>query len=818
MSAVTSSGIQRHRQHAYEVGTNKHNKYGLNYGYSVNPDPNNPYGWQAYEAERAQQKKQHADMQAAAAASQLQMQMAAGMAPITASGIRQPSSPSSSSVVCTSLSSSVPESSCSTSPSEKKKKKKKEKEKEKEKKKRKGKCSGTACRMKSLRVRRPGPHWCDGKKWGGKIWGMTRDPGDKNPDNWGLYFDPKLSKSDVIKICRRRCPPSTKHHKTVETKVIVTRCCHGPGCPQCQTAVSLPVPDAAEYGGAGDAGDGVMAVDLGPGPSMPPHPGYSGHPAGNVERWRVHTAANTTKEKSKSGSSKSSKSSKSGSKKSSGKTKYSFYGTAPKPQNKGFDNRFLFAGKDFSKDGGSSGAVRAGGNYARVASGGQGPSGGDKVEPPAAHRSPSSHGGGGGDGGDPVGHVASPEPEQTVRPHVGQNTGEDAGGEAANSSKKSSKGKGKEPDTNSCWVESPESAGPSTSSYGVTTGSQDNDRESRFDRFRSRRDDSGRVRDGSWERVSPQVQREREWQRLQDEERGRLEREAEAEADAEQDYPASLQKVAEACSPGSADGHSYNNSDSYSCTYSYSYPDFDAAAKPPSNANSSSNTPTEYLTLVDSSYFAHMDDPTRRRTGSGTMLSNTKKPASSISVSCSAISSPYSISGDTGYETGHEADSEAHRLSDEAGVYEDPGYGSMHESTCDGYGSFGTYGDGYSSYADYGHGHDGDDSIWAGLESSSTTLLSSRSPSASVKARSSEKGDDGKGKGSENGKKSKGHKSRSTKKSSDKQGRAASVASGGTAASGRLSSRSGGGESRDNHRSKKSTKSDGGLLAKIVGW
>ena len=158
MSTVTSSGIQRHRQHAYEVGTNKHNKYGLQYGYSVNPDPSNPYGWQAYEAERARQKK-HAEMQRQMQRQiEMEMEMAAGRAPVTAS-----SNSSASSTVCTS---SVSESSC---PTEKKKKKEK---------KNKGKCSGAACRRKSLRVRRPGPHWCDGKKWGGKIWGMTRDPGD----------------------------------------------------------------------------------------------------------------------------------------------------------------------------------------------------------------------------------------------------------------------------------------------------------------------------------------------------------------------------------------------------------------------------------------------------------------------------------------------------------------------------------------------------------------------------------------------------------------------------------------------------------------
>lgn len=39
-------------------------------------------------------------------------------------------------------------------------------------------CNSADCKRRSLRWHKPGPHWCDGKGWGGKIWGITRKPSD----------------------------------------------------------------------------------------------------------------------------------------------------------------------------------------------------------------------------------------------------------------------------------------------------------------------------------------------------------------------------------------------------------------------------------------------------------------------------------------------------------------------------------------------------------------------------------------------------------------------------------------------------------------
>ncbi|OAA62461.1 hypothetical protein SPI_04001 [Niveomyces insectorum RCEF 264] len=73
-------------------------------------------------------------------------------------------------------------------------------------------CRGLTCKLRSLGFGRAGPHWCGGRNWGGKVWGLTRDPGDTEKRNWHMYFDPKVSKEEIKDICARRCPPKPPRH------------------------------------------------------------------------------------------------------------------------------------------------------------------------------------------------------------------------------------------------------------------------------------------------------------------------------------------------------------------------------------------------------------------------------------------------------------------------------------------------------------------------------------------------------------------------------------------------------------------------------
>lgn len=547
--------------------------------------------------------------------------------------------------------------------------------------------------------------------------------------------------------------------------------------------------DGGHGGGyeAAGTGTGGMPVDMGPAHPVPPHAGYYSHPAGNVEHWRVteedDSKKDKKKDKSNSGSDKSDKSSKSS---KSSKTKYPFYMPPAPPENTGFDNTFLYAGKEYGNDGGAGEGVRAGGNYAK-----NGP-----VPVPGASYLASLN----------ISPHISDDVEEAIDPPAEDNkngVAKDTPEEVQDGSPKSSKGKGKMP-IPSCWVES---ASSSTVSLQLPGSNEETDRESRLDRFRSRRDDSGRIREGSWERISPQVQREREWQRLQDEERGRLEREAEAEAyaeavaeavaeaDAEQSHTADLNLSESSNSSGTGD----------SCSYSLADFQVNPASVPIPASHTSSSSQSDYLTIVDSPYFAHIDSRPKCLTapapGSVSSVSSAKSKPAPASASCptlSAIPPPYSISGDTGYETGHEADSEANRLSNETQVYDDPGYGSMYSSACGGgYGKYDHCENGCGAY----YGYD-DGATWGGLESSSTTLLSS-SASGSTKERTSEKGDEAR----------KGNKSKKDKKGKkDKKDKSSTKSKSETSSSSSTS-----GRSRASHRSK-SSKNDGGLLAKIVGW
>ncbi|EFX01915.1 hypothetical protein CMQ_4986 [Grosmannia clavigera kw1407] len=61
-------------------------------------------------------------------------------------------------------------------------------------------CNSADCKRRSLRWHKPGPHWCDGKGWGGKIWGVTRKPSDKDIRHWDMVFDPKLTREETKAI------------------------------------------------------------------------------------------------------------------------------------------------------------------------------------------------------------------------------------------------------------------------------------------------------------------------------------------------------------------------------------------------------------------------------------------------------------------------------------------------------------------------------------------------------------------------------------------------------------------------------------------
>ena len=187
MSVIVSSELDRHQAHLMDVAANPAHHYGLSHGYAIMPNPNDPYGWQAYEQERSRRNILEAiarqEAEATAALSGTLLSATSTTAATRPSSCLSSASSLSSLSECSSSSSS---SSCETDDDtsddadddedgKKKKKKLRYKAKTKSNTKR---CSGTECRSKTLSFQRASPHWCDGKKWGGKIWGVTRTPGD----------------------------------------------------------------------------------------------------------------------------------------------------------------------------------------------------------------------------------------------------------------------------------------------------------------------------------------------------------------------------------------------------------------------------------------------------------------------------------------------------------------------------------------------------------------------------------------------------------------------------------------------------------------
>lgn len=160
MSVDISSELARHHANLADVAASPANQYGLAHGYAIMPDPNDTYGWQAFEEERARQK---------CLASLAQNQ---SLYTLSTSSTTAATTTTRSTRSCSSSSSSCEESDDEDSDDaddcdcdcDKKKKKKK--------------CGGAWCRRRSLSFQRSSPHWCDGKKWGGKIWGLSRAPGD----------------------------------------------------------------------------------------------------------------------------------------------------------------------------------------------------------------------------------------------------------------------------------------------------------------------------------------------------------------------------------------------------------------------------------------------------------------------------------------------------------------------------------------------------------------------------------------------------------------------------------------------------------------
>lgn len=162
MSVGIDSELARHHANLADVAASPANQYGLAHGYAIMPDPNDPYGWQAFEEERARQK-------CLAGLAQQQSLHTLSTSSTTAATTTTRSTRSCSSSLSCCSSSSCEEGGDEDSGDDdcgcdNKKKKKK--------------CGGAWCRRKSLSFQRSSPHWCDGKKWGGKIWGLSRAPGD----------------------------------------------------------------------------------------------------------------------------------------------------------------------------------------------------------------------------------------------------------------------------------------------------------------------------------------------------------------------------------------------------------------------------------------------------------------------------------------------------------------------------------------------------------------------------------------------------------------------------------------------------------------
>ncbi|CAK7206261.1 hypothetical protein SEUCBS139899_009048 [Sporothrix eucalyptigena] len=790
MSGIVGSELGRHAANLADVAANPANQYGLGHGYAILPDPNDPYGWQAYEQERSRRK-----ILEAAARRDAKAKAAAIPGLLSTTSTTAATRPSS----CVSLSSlSVCSSSCETSDSEddndddcKKKRKKKEK------------CSGSECRRKTLSIHRPGPHWCDGKKWGGKIWGLTRTPGDRKRSNWHIYFDPKVSKTEIDAICRRRYRrhhhyPHHRHHHRVKTKIMtVCATCQGLGCMNCTPGgVFVPVNYdytggitgydtnrnvyrgyTPGYGGYGHCGGGGL-------PNMPPHPGYSGHPAGNMEHWRVHDdkGKNMTKDGSKKGSKDGSKKgSKKGSKDGStggGNTLGELAGRmqAMKCKDKDYwggkwekatddipkvtvgDYRLLEKGyqptpKDekgpgddaakwlwgtFGADGGGGSGGGEGrmpfygeretpvggeffGNYGgrekrnegsnidgTSCGGGGGGGGGGSDGDAGSGRSQddtsksivdgggSGDGGSGGKDGDAIpegsGKGGGSTKTKSVSGSARQNlsaTVEDAdnGGEGPSNGSKlaspspSSKCKGKESENEGTATASAPPASyhlPNQSSQGqpslskhssrqshysashhsasrhegvaATDGTDENERQSRFERLRQRLDDAGRLRTGSWERVSPEVQREREWQR-------------------QQAMKEEWQKMQAEAQGGSCGSH--RGSDGGRSLLLLHEEDERAIRDQllSDTTSGGSEKENDAVTRFDGCPYPenlgqHLDSLARRRAVSDTVsyasLDTTTTSAGTRARAGGVVSAhithrAHSTSGDTGYETGHEA-------------------------------------------------------------------------------------------------------------------------------------------------------------------
>ncbi|CAK7232259.1 hypothetical protein SCUCBS95973_008201 [Sporothrix curviconia] len=828
MSVVIGSELDRHHANLVDVAANPANQYGLGYGYAIMPDPNDPYGWQAYEQERARRKildamaRQEAEAAAAVSGTLLSTtSMTAATRPSSCLSL-------SSLSVCSSSCESDGDSDCEDDDGDdKKKKKRKDKTKT---------CSGPECRSKTLSFQRAGPHWCDGKKWGGKIWGLTRTPGDRKRANWHMYFDPKISKSEIEAICRRRCPPVRRnhhhhhrrcHHRRVKTKIVaVCGHCQGLGCMQCMPGGYLvPVDYAYTADAAGyDASGGCGHYGAGGLPSMPPHPGYSGHPAGNMAHWLVHDDKDS-KKKDKDGSKKGSKEgskkgSKDGSKDGStsgentmgelagrmqtmSRNKKDFWGgkwekaADDMPKATVADLRVLAKGyQPKDKDGkgagddaakwlwgtfgpgeggggpfyGDTGPVGGGtffGGYSGGPAGGGGGGGGsgNGGGQGEATTSTSDNTGGSKDGSAGSKGRGGPRSSGSA---AGAGSGRgtaavdtDNGGEGpSNSSKQktpsqisSSKGKDK------ASVDGPAPAAATSPAASAAAIIDTDERQSRFERLRQRLDDAGRLRTGSWERVSPEVQREREWQRQQAMKEEWQKMQVEAQGRGSGRGSGSGSKKNPSSNIGN-DNDKDNDNDSNSgrsllllreedeqALRDQLLPDVSMSS---GSGHGSRAGESEFAARFDGAQYPqdpeHLASLARRRAVSDTvsyisLATSTTTAAGAQSRAAAAARTAHSTSGDTGYETGHEAPPNA---AGGAVVYanrfDDPGYGSLYDIPGSaGYGGYGGHG-GYGrygecpGYADYAN-NEFAMSAWGGVSSSSTTLLRSSSRSRSSRSK-----------------------------------------------------------------------------------
>ncbi|CAK7273244.1 hypothetical protein SEPCBS119000_005553 [Sporothrix epigloea] len=254
------------------------NQYGLSHGYAVMPDPYDSYRWQAYEQERVRRQT----LEAVA-------QQQAGLAAVLSDMLGSDPSSSATLYPTSYLQPTHSWSLCCCEDED-------DDDDDSRRRKKKKKCKGSECRRKTLSFQRAGPHWCDGRSWGGKIWGMTRSPGDKNRSNWRGYVDPAIGKREEDALCR------WYHHHDEANYVTVCDSCQGHGYLEWSPGYY----DDAYNTAANDIDAYYGSFGASRLPNMPPHRGYSGHPAGNVEQWRVRDHKAASKKSSSSSSSSSS--------------------------------------------------------------------------------------------------------------------------------------------------------------------------------------------------------------------------------------------------------------------------------------------------------------------------------------------------------------------------------------------------------------------------------------------------------------------------------------------------------------------------------